>query len=64
MIAYRNLLLTLADEYEIDQYSWKLPSDLLKNSFWFTVKSRVLTRVTIQKIRFFTVSNSNTPIFF
>ena len=30
----------------------------------FTVWSRVLTHVTIQKIRFFTVSNSNTPNFF
>ena len=30
----------------------------------FTVKSQVLTRVTIQKIRFITVSNSNTPFFF
>jgi hypothetical protein len=29
-----------------------------------TVWSRVLTRVTIQKIRFFTVSNSNKPFFF
>merc|ERR1711971_962880 len=28
------------------------------------VKSRVEARVTIQKIRFFTVSNSSTPIFF
>jgi hypothetical protein len=33
MIVYRNLLLTLANEYEIDYYCWKLPSNLLKNSF-------------------------------
>ena len=32
--------------------------------FSHSVYSRVLTRVTFQKIIFFTVSNSNTPIFF
>ena len=31
---------------------------------WSNVKSRVEARVTIQKIRFFIVSNSSTPIFF